>query len=147
MKQQQATYFQASTIEAEESDYLYTKPSQIPNAGKGLFTAISIFKSEVISLFDGDILTQEEITKRVAGHNDQYFINLLDGTIMDSKHTYCFAKYANDATGLSKSPYKNNAEITLDDDDNICLRAIRDIEEGEEIFCSYGKAYWDKHAK
>jgi len=38
-------------IEAEESDYLYTDPSQIPNAGLGLFTAIKLFKEEQIAVF------------------------------------------------------------------------------------------------
>ncbi len=33
-------------IDAAESDYLYKSPSQIPNSGKGLFTAIDIYKNE-----------------------------------------------------------------------------------------------------
>jgi hypothetical protein len=40
-------------IEADESDYLYTDPSQIPNAGLGLFSAIKLFKGEQIAVFEG----------------------------------------------------------------------------------------------
>ena len=58
----------------------------------------------------------------------------------------CFAKYANDAKGLTNSTFKNNARITLDENDNVCIQASRDIDENEEIFCGYGKRYWKKHA-
>lgn len=136
---------QINTIEALESDYLYIKPSQIENAGNGLYTAIDIYKNETISLFKGKIITNKEAEKRVKQHKDRYFINLLDGSIMDSMDVDCFAKYANDAQGLSNNSFKNNAEITLDDDENVCIKAIKAITSGQEIFCSYGKPYWKKH--
>jgi SET domain-containing protein len=139
------SYQQTNTIEALESDYLYIQPSQIENAGKGLYTAIAIYKNETISLFKGEIITNKEAKKRVKQNNDRYFINLLDGSIMDSMDTDCFAKYANDAEGISNNSFKNNAEITLDDDDNVCIKAIKAISSGQEIFCSYGKPYWKKH--
>ncbi len=135
----------ANTIEASESDYLYTALSQLPNSGNGLFTAISIYKDEVISLFKGEILTELQAKLRVKQGNDNYFINMLDGRIMDSMHVKCFAKYANDAKGFSKSKFKNCAKISLDEDDNVCIIATRNIKMGEEIFCGYGKKYWMKH--
>ena len=140
-----ANNIQTNNIEAVESDYLYTQPSQIQNAGKGLFTAIDIYKDEIICLFEGEVLTNREAEQRARQGKDKYFINLLDGSIMDSMHTHCFAKYANDAKGLSNSNFKNNAKIALDEEDNICLQASKSIKAGEEIFCSYGKAYWKKH--
>jgi hypothetical protein len=118
-------------------------PSQISHAGLGLFTAIDIYKGEIISLFKGEILTTIEANKRAANKENQYFISLLNGSIMDSKHTECFAKYANDAKGSIESAFKNNAQITLNDKDQICLIATRKINSGEEIFCSYGKRYWE----
>ncbi|WP_232730409.1 SET domain-containing protein [Lacinutrix sp. Bg11-31] len=136
-------YIDANTIEASEEDYLYIKTSQIQNAGNGLFTAIDIFKNEIITLFKGEILDAKEAEERAKQNSDRYFINLLDGTIMDSMHTNCFAKYANDAIN---SDFKKNAEITLDANDNVCLKAIKKIKSGEEIFCSYGKRYWKKHS-
>ena len=135
----------ANTIEAAESDYLYTALSQLPNSGNGLFTAISIYKDEVISLFKCEILTELQAKLRAKKGNDNYFINMLDGSIMDSMHVKCFAKYANDAEGFSKSKFKNCAKISLDEDDNVCIIAIRNIKMGEEIFCGYGKKYWKKH--
>ena len=133
------------TIEAPESDYLYIQDSQITNAGKGLFTAIDIYPNEIISLFKGEILTDNEAQKRVSDGKDRYFINMLDGSILDSMHVDCFAKYANDAEAFSKLEFKNNSKITLDDDNNVCIVATKKIKSQQEIFCSYGAKYWKKH--
>lgn len=138
-------YQQNDKIEALEADYLYFELSQIENAGKGLYTAIDIYENEIISLFKGEIISNKEAKKRVEQKNDRYFINLLDGSIMDSMYTNCYAKFANDAEGIANNSFKNNAKISLDDDDNVCIKATKSISSGEEIFCSYGKSYWKKH--
>ncbi len=132
-------------ILAPESDYLYIAISQLPNSGNGLFTAIEIYKDEIISEFKGEVLSIKEAELRVKNGVDNYFMNLINGSILDCKNTECFAKYANDANGYSKSAFKNNAKITLDENQNVCLIAIRKIKSGEEIFCDYGKKYWKKH--
>lgn len=132
-------------IEAPESDYLYIEKSQLQNAGKGLFTAIDIYKHEIISIFKGEIITEKEAKNRVEKGNDKYFINMIDGTLMDSMNIDCFAKYANDAEAFENSTLKNNAKISLDDDNNVCIIATKNIKNGNEIFCSYGKRYWKKH--
>lgn len=138
-------------IDAKESDYLYIAASQIPSAGKGLFSSILIFKDEVISYFKGEYLTSKEAVRRAKRKEDGYFINCLDGSILDSMHTNCFAKYANDPgaslTNMPKARFKTNAVISLDDEEKICLIAIRTIKAGEEVFCSYGKKYWQNFNK
>jgi len=130
------------TIDAKESDYLYLKSSGIINSGKGLFTSIHIYQNEVISLFKGEILSDREAALRAGKKCDGYFINMLDGSIMDSMHIKCFAKYANDSDGFKNSFFKNNSKIALDENNKVCLVATRDIKINEEIFCGYGKAYW-----
>ena len=132
-------------IDALESDYLYKSESQIPDSGLGLYTAIDIYKDEIIAVFKGELLTDIQAKKRAKEGNNKYFINLLDGSILDSMHVKCFAKYANDALGSKNSSFKNNTRITLDDDNNVCIEAIRKINAGEELFCSYGKSYWKMH--
>lgn len=132
-------------IEAAEADYLYVKTSQLPNSGNGLFTAIPIYKEEVIAKFEGEIISAAEAKARVDKGIDKYFVNLLDGSTMDSMHVNCLAKYANDVKGSANSIFKNNAKIALDDNDEVCLIASRNIKAGDEILCSYGKSYWDKH--
>ncbi|HTA63648.1 MAG TPA: SET domain-containing protein-lysine N-methyltransferase [Bacteroidia bacterium] len=133
-------------IDAAESDYLYVSLSQLPASGNGLLTAINIYKDEIISLFKGEILTDVQAKLRAKKGEDKYFINMLDGSIMDSMKIKCFAKYANDAQGTLNSILKNNSKIGLDDNNNVCLIAIRNIKMHEEIFCSYGKKYWKKHS-
>ena len=124
---------------------MYIENSQIQNAGNGLFTAIDIYKDELISFFKGEILTENEAEIRVQKGIDKYFINMIDGTILDSKNVDCFAKYANDAEAFSKTIFKNNSKITLDDNNNVCIIATKNIKLGSEIYCSYGKKYWKKH--
>ncbi len=135
-------------ILAAEADYLYIQASQIANAGNGLFTAIPIFKNEIISIFKGEILTQKEAQSRIDNLQDGYFINMLNGKIMDSRLIDCFAKYANDADGnrhpANQFLFKNNAIITLSDKQEICIVATKKIKAGDEIFCSYGKGYWNR---
>ena len=134
-----------NTIHAQEEEYLYITTSQLSHSGNGLFTAIDIYKDEIISIFKGEILSDVEAETRAKNNTNHYFMNLLDGRILDCRNTNGFAKYANDASGFSKSEYKNNAKITLDDNENVCLMAIRKIKSGEEIFCDYGKRYWKTH--
>lgn len=134
----------STTIDAEEDDYLYTDVSQIPNAGQGLFTAIKIYKSEVIAVFAGEIISAPEQHERARKKEDAYFINLLDGKVMDSMHTFCFAKFANDAEGIETSKFRNNAIISLDEKDQVCLIANRNIPANAEIFVGYGAEYWSR---
>lgn len=141
-------YVHATTyaIEAKEKEYLYIGASRIPGSGKGLFTAIPIYKDEVISVFTGMILSDDEARDRAASGRDAYFINLPDGTVLDSQEVNCFAKFANDASGAVKTDYRNNAVITLDEKGRVCLVATRRIPAGGEIYCAYGTGYWKKHA-
>jgi uncharacterized protein len=131
-------------IDSAEQDYLYVQESQIPNAGKGLFTAIKIYKHEVIAIFDGEILSTTQAKIRVDKNENGYFINLLNGKIMDSMHTDCFAKFANDADGCKTKLFKNNCIIMMVNDTQVGIVAIQPIKVNAEIFCSYGKAYWLK---
>ena len=134
-----------NSIEAPESDYLYVSQSQIPQSGNGLFTAVNLYKDETVSIFKGEILSDIQVKERADAGNDQYFINLLDGRILDSMNVKCFAKYANDADGASNSQFKNNCRIVLDEEGDVCIQAIKNIKANHELLCSYGKRYWKKH--
>ena len=131
-------------IDALESDYLYVAASQISNSGNGLFTAIDIYKDEMIAVFTGEVLNNLEAELLAIARNDRYFIMMPDGSTLDSMNADCFAKYANDAAITSETTFKNNSKIAFDDAGQVGLIALRKINSGEEIFCSYGKAYWKK---
>jgi uncharacterized protein len=132
-------------IEAKEQDYLYVRESQIPGSGNGLFTAIALYEDEVISIFKGEILSDKEAHCREINGEYGYFIKMPDGVIFDCMKVNCYAKYANDALGLVKTKYKSNSNIRLDENGRVCIVAKRNILKGEEIFCSYGKEYWNKN--
>ncbi len=132
------------TPEMEEGA-LYIDESQLPGAGKGVFTCITIYKDEVVALFKGEVLSDLQAARRAAKGKDRYFISMLDGSILDSMKTSCFAKYANDAAGFAGSAFSNNSKITLDEQGRVCLMATRRIRPFEEIFCNYGKRYKNKH--
>lgn len=133
-------------INAPERSYLYINTSQLPSSGNGLYTAINIYKDEYIATFKGEILTNLQAKLRANNNKGQYFITMLNGSIMDSMKRNCFAKYANDAKGSPNTLFTNNAKIGLDEEENICLIATRYIKIGEEIFCGYGNRYWQKHS-
>lgn len=137
----------SNRIDAPESDYLFTAISQLPNAGSGLFTAIDIYKDEIIAVFNGEILTDTMAAYKAKKGQNAYFMNLINGKILDCQSTDGFAKYANDANGFKPSNFKNKSKITLDENNNVCLIATSKIKMGEEIFCSYGKKYWKARAK
>lgn len=127
----------------EEAQFLEVKESQIPNSGRGLFLRSKKSKGEIVALFRGEVLTYEAAQSRADKQEDGYFINMSNGTILDSMHVECYAKYANDAHGLGKTKFKTNTEIQLSGKpDIVYLIALRDIQAGEEIFTSYGRKYW-----
>ena len=65
---------------------------------------------------------------------------------LNSNNMYNLKNNAKNTTKSSANNiYKNNAKITIDELDNICLVATKKIKSSEEIFCGYGKKYWDKH--
>ena len=134
-------------IPLKEEDYLYTALSGLPHAGRGLFTAISLYKDEVIAIFHGERLSAKEATDRAAQGMDRYFMELPDGTTLDAMGVKGFAKFANDAKGSAATALRNNAVIALDDSDRVCLRATRRIRVGEEVLCGYGKRYWKRHGE
>ncbi len=137
-----APVLEDDAIALPEEEYLYIQKSQIVGAGDGLYTAVEIYKGETICMYTGEKLSFKEANKRAKNGENRYFISLPNQKILDSMHTFCFAKYANDAAGPGKKLFKNNAIISLDDSGNVVLKAKQKIKAGEEIFCAYGKKYW-----
>lgn len=134
-------------IQLKEEHYLYTALSGLPGAGFGLFTAIPLYKDEVIAIFHGNRLSAEAARDRAAKGLDRYFMKLPGGTTLDTMGINGFAKFANDALGCAGGSLRNNARITLEDGGQVCLRAVRFIRIGEEVLCGYGKGYWERHGE
>jgi SET domain-containing protein len=125
---------------------LKVKKSQLPNAGKGLFTTTPIKKGELIIEYGGELLTWREVQKRYPGdiHAALYLFHLGPNKWIDAQNTTeHLARYANDARGFSKiKGLNNNAEYQIHQGKPYIV-ATRNIQAGEEIFVSYTKDYWD----
>lgn len=123
---------------------LIVKKSQLPNAGKGLFTNKPIKKGEKIIEYKGEIIDWKEYEKRVADNKDGYLFFISKKHCIDAFPTPQHkARYANDAAGLSKvKGLKNNSDYEVFGD-KCYIVSRRNIAAGEEIFVNYTKEYWD----
>lgn len=123
---------------------LIVKKSQLPNAGKGLFTTSKILKGSKVIEYKGEIIDWKEYEKRVANDEDGYLFFINKKNCIDAFHTPQYkARYANDAEGLSVvKGLKNNCKYEVFN--NKCfIVAEKNINAGEEIFVTYTKEYWD----
>jgi len=123
---------------------LKVKRSQLPNAGKGLFTETPIKKGQKVIEYKGEIITWKEYGKRVEQHRDGYLLFVNNKRCIDAYPTPQHkARYANDAAGLSKvKGLRNNCYYDIEDGRGYIV-SKRDIKAGEEIFVDYTKEYWD----
>jgi SET domain-containing protein len=123
---------------------LTVKTSQLPGAGKGLYTNKPIKKATKIIEYKGEIINWKEYEKRVKEDKDGYLFYVNKNHCIDAYATPNYkARYANDAMGLSRvKGLKNNASYQVFG--NKCfIVAERDIEAGEEIFVDYTQEYWE----
>lgn len=122
---------------------LEVKESKIKGAGKGLFTKVHIKKGQLISRFTGELIENEKVEDLNSNEKFLYLIEWDEKYTLNVEHSNCFAKYANDAEGIKKTKmFSNNSEMCWKKND-LFLRAIKDIKEGDEIYVSYGKQYWE----
>lgn len=123
---------------------LIVKDSQIPGAGKGLFTTTLIRKGQKVVEYRGEIIDNKEYWRRVKREEDYYVMELKPNRSIDAMYTKQFkARYANDAAGISRVKGLSNNCDYAEHDDKIYIEARRDIYPGEEIFVNYTKGYWD----
>jgi uncharacterized protein len=123
---------------------LIVKKSQLPKAGKGLFTTTPIKKGEKIIEYKGEIIKWKEYKKRVEENKDGYLFYISDNLCIDAYPTPEHkARYANDAAGITRvRGLKNNCNYEIVDD-KCFIVAQKNIKAGEEIFVNYTKEYWD----
>ncbi len=122
--------------------HLIVKRSTIPQAGKGLFTKISIPKDTLIVEYKGKISSWKDANHDNGMNGYIYYINRKH--VIDAKnYIKALARYANDGKG----PYgvkgvKNNSDY-VKQDDKVYIKSTKDISAGSEILVGYGKEYWD----
>jgi hypothetical protein len=112
--------------------------------GLGLFTTRAFRKDEVIADYSGDY-----VVGRGGDVGGPYFLNLRvrGGAAIDAARTNSGdGRWANDARGVRTSDGRrarpNSIMAAQPGTRVVKLRANRNIAAGEEIFLSYGAAYW-----
>jgi hypothetical protein len=123
---------------------LVIKKSQIPGAGKGLYTTKPIKAGSIIVEYTGEIITWKEYLKRVEEDKDGYLFYINDDKCIDAyNHPEAKARYANDAEGLIRvKGLTNNAQYEIIDD-RAYIVATTDIPAGSEILVDYSPEYWE----
>lgn len=123
---------------------LIIKKSNLPGAGKGLFTNKAIAKGSKIIEYRGEIIGYNEYRRRAKKEVDQYLFYLRRDLCIDAMHTPQYkARYANDAKGITRvKGLRNNSDYIIYGD-KCFIVASRNIKAGEEIFVNYTKSYWD----
>ncbi len=120
---------------------LEVKESNIPGAGRGLFTGKLIAKGSRIVEYKGRIRTWKEVQHDDANY---YIFYVSENYIIDAgRHKKSLARYINDAKGLQKIKGLNNNAEFIRDGLKVFVEAKKDIPAGAEIFVGYGKDYWD----
>lgn len=119
---------------------LVVKKSEIPGAGKGLFTKTFIPKGTRIVEYKGRITTWKEAQKN---SDNPYIFYVNNNRVIDAlTYKKSLARYANDATGTTNTKGVNNNAEYVNEGNRIYIEALRDIQAGTEILVGYGKEYW-----
>jgi hypothetical protein len=104
--------------------------SKIPNAGLGVVTHDFIPKHTCIDHYVGQY-TSFPLSK--------YYISIREKYGIDAgSYPRCYMAMINDVV---HSTYTVNCEFCITDD-TVSVWSLRDIHEKEELFISYGNAYW-----
>jgi len=127
---------------------LIIKKSQLPGAGKGLYTTKAISRESRIIEYRGEIIGYNEYRRRARNEQDQYLFFVRMELCIDAMYTPQYkARYANDAAGITRvKGMRNNSDYIIFGD-KCFIVASRDIKAGEEIFVDYTKPYWDHMRK
>ena len=125
---------------------LYVKRSQIPGAGKGLYTDAPIKKNDYFIEYEGDEVTWDEVVKRSENGRGGYAFYVTKKKCIDAfDHPEALARYANDARGMTRTPGFRNNSVYAIKKGKPYIQASRNIKPGEEIFVWYGPDYWKEH--
>jgi hypothetical protein len=125
----------------KNNKHLVVKRSTLPRSGKGLFTKAFIPKHAKVAEYKGKITTWKDVDHDDGMNPYIYYVNR--NHVIDAKNSKSsLAHFANDANGMSKvKQVRNNSAYTVENK-RVFIKAIKDIQPGEEILVGYGKEYW-----
>ena len=125
-------------LRPEDRPNVYVKPSSLgPQAGLGLFAKRDFARGDVLCYYIGEKLGG----RQASGLKDRaYLMRLCKNLSIDAgKSIQVGARYINDNADKSK------INVRFQKEPDLCrasVVALRDMQQGEEVFVSYGKGYW-----
>ena len=121
--------------------HLFVKESTIPGAGKGLFTKVDIAKGSRVVEYKG----RRTVWKEVKNDSDNYYLYTINrNNVIDAGRTLtAFARYANDAKGLTRIKGITNNAVYVNEGNRAFIETTKNIPAGAEILVDYTKPYWD----
>ena len=132
----------------ESLKHLKIKPSLIPHGGKGLFAfnksvlgnAIIFKKGENIIEYQGEILSKLQLETRYGNKTAPYGAQLKEGVYIDAAGNRGVGSLAN-APNLVRQANAKLISVYNTTPQQIKVKAIRNILNGQEILIDYGKEY------
>lgn len=118
-------------------------PSNVPNAGNGVFATKAFRPGDVITKYCGVLLNQAQMEHAMEHDNHfWYFLTIHDDLYIDgefeAKPGDGLASFVNDANNLRLT----NSAFCIDDNKKVWLVCVKPIAPGDEIFVTYGGNYW-----
>ncbi len=120
---------------------LFIKRSQIPKAGKGLFTKEPISKGSYIVEYKGKVCAWKDIPVKRNINTYVYYINR--NHVIDAlPNKKALARYANDANGVNKVERLVNNSRFIVEDGRVFIIAKKNIVSYSEILVGYKREFW-----
>ncbi len=123
---------------------LEIRTSQIPHAGNGVFTKVSIPKGAYLGAYTGEFITDEEHQRRASENKWQYMMGLLDCakahtggiTTIDGIRGNVFTRMNYAPAEFQNVKFEKICEAPF-----VRIVALRNIVAGEELWVDYGPRY------
>jgi hypothetical protein len=121
----------------EQHNYLEPRTSTIPGTGLGLFTTEPLLEGAIVCYYRGHIHNFHSTKKLV----DKTYLMLVQGSVLidTGPLPHIKARYMNDPLNEA---FLNCKYVSCQFWSQVV--ATRDIRSGEELFVSYGEAYWNQ---
>lgn len=109
--------------------------------GKGVYAVVDLAEGETLIEYAGEIITWEEALKRhphdPTDPNHTFYFHIDEEHVIDAKHGGNSSRWINHSC-------KPNCEAEIDDD-RVFIRALKNIEAGQELFYDYGLVIEEPH--
>jgi len=121
-----------------EENLIEIRPSNIPNSGNGVFAKQDIKSGNMLGYYRGEALNADQFSRRFK--DKEYAAYVL--AVKNGKINVDAEKKGYNWVSRVNTPRGTTMKTNIQWNDNGRVFAKRNIKAGEELFVSYGSAYW-----